>query len=287
MLENVLVETNLEQDHKKIEELISNAILFFKSEFFVETDKIHIHIIISTDYVIDVKKVHFQPETLNIGDENGIFIPYFFQNEESKKSNLPIIIINWNRIDNKVNGSLKYKKIILESVIVHELVHYYDFCFTYPTSIIQKYGNVFEKYNKGNFYGAVGGVFQNRSEVRAKFYQEKYIVSNEIIDFNLDYMSKYISGYLCDIDVSNRSQTYYTLAHVRGLLLCWSNLSNLEKYHHKKGELQRYIMEVNQEILNIEVTNQYQNMSEVFELDMFYKFCDKLGENETDCSDDQ
>lgn len=283
-IENVFVETELEQDYKIIKELISNAILFFENEFIVDTDKIHI--IISSDYVTDVKKIHFQPETLNGGDENGMFIPCFFQNEENKKSNMPMIIINWNRLD-KVNGSPKYREIIVESIIVHELVHYYDFCFTYPTSLIQRYGNVFENYDKGNFSDIIGGIFQNCSEVRAKFYQEKYILTSGIIDFNLDYMSKYISSYLCKINLSNRSQTYYTLAHIRGLLLCWSNLANLEKYHHKKDELQRYIMGVNQDILHKEMTNQYQNMSEVFELDMFYEYCDGIGGNETSCSDDR
>lgn len=119
------------------------------------------------------------------------------------------MIINYNKFKNFYDLERRFK--IIESIILHELVHWYDLYYTYNNLIVEKYGNVFEKRSFGTFEGAVGGIYQNRSEVRAKYYQEKYLPLNKVYDLDIDYISRELTK----IDESEQSKTFYTLTHAR------------------------------------------------------------------------
>lgn len=109
----------------------------------IEADEIKVLILLSNDYSNDVGKYHFHLKASKILNENGSIIPPYFQKEEHKIKDTTVVIINYNKFKNFYDLERRFK--IIESIILHELVHWYDLYYTYNNLIVEKYGNVFEK----------------------------------------------------------------------------------------------------------------------------------------------
>ncbi|CAM4025593.1 mitochondrial inner membrane protease ATP23 [Paenibacillus alkaliterrae] len=253
---DITVEISSAQVSIKYNQCIKNAIEYFSKEIGLPIEKIKVHIVMSRDYITDVKKRHFNPSEKENGNTNGIFIPTNFQNEETRRIGKPIIVVNLTKLE-----GIGVSVTTIESVIVHELIHYFDYCITYPTEIVGKYGEAVEApYETKEYY--IYAYFQQRSEFRAKYFQEKYMIVG--LNITEDYMSKRFTH----IDTSTNSSLNYTLSHARAQLEVWksnpvTNQAAME-YVEMKGL----------EIEEIENKNRIKNIAQLTDLNDFFDFCE-------------
>ncbi|MGG0937191.1 hypothetical protein ABHN11_13890 [Brevibacillus centrosporus] len=254
------MKTAFGRDDEKAKRMVLHAINFITEKLEMDIGGINLSILFSEDYAGDTAAVHFQPG--QNGNENGIFIPEFYQKEQVRERNIPIIIINWGKLS-KLKTPMK--DTFLVSVIVHELVHYYDYCVTYPSCIVERYGKVLENGARGSLEGYIGGYFLYRSELRAKFYQETYILTSERVACTLANLSK---------KATKIEASYYSLAHARGELLCWKSLLE-SSFLPDEMEMQAFLAKREQAISQVE-TGRYVNLAELFELEPFFTYCDSI-----------
>ncbi|MEC2129994.1 hypothetical protein P9G84_13685 [Brevibacillus centrosporus] len=111
----------------------------------------------------------------------------------------------------------------------------------------------------------IGGYFQNRSEVRAKFYQETYILTSGRVACTFANLSK---------NATKIEDSFYSLAHARGQLLCWKSLLE-SSYLPDEIEMQAFLAKREQAISQVEI-GRYVNLAELFELEPFYAYCDSI-----------
>ncbi|MCR8636794.1 hypothetical protein [Paenibacillus radicis (ex Xue et al. 2023)] len=256
---DITVETNSELIRQKYKQIIINAITFFSKETGLTIDDMKIHIVISRDYINDIKKRHYQPDEINDINSNAMFIPKDYQNEEFRKIDKAIIIVNLMKLE-----AYQASLCSIESIIIHELIHYYDYYFIYPNNVIDRYGKIICS-QPGSIEYVIFGYFQLRSEFRAKYFQEKYIVSG-MEEIKEDYMSKF----LVRIEFSNNSNLFYTLSHARGQLLCWETITD------ENQAAKDYIEQRKNEIEDIEKDKCIKNVADIHTLVEFFDFCDKL-----------
>ena len=254
MVGDITGEVSSAQVRIKYKQSMKNAIEYFSKETGLPIEEIKVHIVMSRNYITDVKKRHFN---LNENENsNGIFIPINSQNEETRKIGKPIIVVNLTKLE-EIGVSIT----TIESVIVHELIHYFDYCITYPTEIVGKYGEVVDAPDETKDY-YIYAYFQQRSEFRAKYFQEKYMTVG--LNITEDYMSKRFTP----IDTSTKSRLNYTLSHARAQLEVWkaNPVANqaAKEYVEKKGL----------EIEDIENTNQIKNVAQLTDLNEFFDFCE-------------
>lgn len=162
--------------------------------------------IISDDYTNDVNKYHITSNDNNTS--NGTFIPTFFQKNPIEKD---IIIINWKK-------RREFSETTLVSIFVHEFVHYLDYRMC--PELENKFKIKFSKDIKRNSLDdVIGGYFQNRSEMIAKYFQEKY----EYIDNN---SKEYIIKQINDNYTKIKSEyDIKDIAYLTGQFLCWKELA--------------------------------------------------------------
>ena len=163
--------------------------------------------IISDDYTNDVNKYHYK---LDDDDSNGIFIPTFYQKNTNEKN---IVIINWSKITKKPND----EKFII-SVFVHEFIHFLDYRMC--PELENKFKIKFSKDIKRNSLDdVIGGYFEHRSEMIAKYFQEKY----EYVDNNSkEYIIKQININRTIIKSADETKN---IAYLTGQFLCWKELA--------------------------------------------------------------
>lgn len=223
--------------------IISSALGFICQEKGFKKENIDCKLILTENYKKDMSKYHFKGDQ-NV-NPNGSFIPIYFQNDETKKSNRDIILVNIEKLEKK-NAS----DFFIASVIVHEINHYLVDKEIYP-SLKKKYNLHLEAENKEPILDHIGGLYQGYSEVYSKYYQEKYKISNNPRIFFDEYIKKWWEVFPKELD----GQDYYLMCHIVGLIRCWEDfmkkndseiiVNRVKKYYFKKYEpIREYIYDI-------------------------------------------
>lgn len=226
--------------------LIKNAAYFLCKELIIDIRDFKVHFLMSFDYITDAKKVHHSNE--DIGYPNASFIAPYNQSDAYVNKGVPIIIINLAKLRNA-------PQVFKESVIVHELVHYYDYIIS---------GAHFSNKYKVNLSdnGILIAYFQTRSEMRAKFYQEKYTyISNETSYHSLRHLRETLTPI-------NESDIFYSLSHAKGQLHYWDSLV-------LQPALKQFVEKEKSKIAKYEKLNGIIDLTEIFEINGFFEFCNK------------
>lgn len=243
IIENTLELNSAQQKYYK--QLINQAIEFLNNERIILEDNWDLGILFSTNYIDDVNSIHFKS---NCKDSNGIMIPTLYQ----KKKEKPQIVINWGKMRSKGVSDE-----VVISVLIHELVHYMDYF--YLEEFGDKYDIDFQNLIKDSIQDNLGGYFTFRSEMRAKYYQEKYSIKNDIL------CPKYISK---TYKVINGEDDFYNISRAYGQLKCWKEACNGNK------EILHIIREKEQELLN--VNPEGNSLIKIFNIEDFYNFADAI-----------
>lgn len=193
---------------KYFEQMINEAISFLNQYERFDIQNLKIKFIVTIEYQQEVNKYHLKPEN---STSNAMYIPTFYQRGASDSS---VIIVNWHKIRNAPES---FKK----SVFVHEITHYFDYLLC--STIEDKYGKIFMiNVVRNSFADVIGAYFQMRSEMRAKYYQEKYecsVLNNKpelVIDRCRNNATKIPPG----------DDNFYEIAHLTGQYLCWKKILN-------------------------------------------------------------
>ncbi|NOU72556.1 hypothetical protein GC098_14155 [Paenibacillus sp. LMG 31458] len=251
------METDSELIRKKYQQYAKNAVDYFCRETGLSVDQLKIHIVASRDYISELQKRHMDP---NLKDNsNAMFIPKVFQNEETKKLDIPFIILNVTKL-----AAIPASQDSIQSVIVHELIHYFDYYFTYPSEVVSRYGDVLSSRPGTKEYN-IGGYFLYYSEFRAKRIQEKYMLVG-MTEIQEDYMAKTLTK----IDAAAElSDLYYSLSHARAQLINWEALAS-------SNPAKEFIEKSKHEIEAIEKSKGIVNLAELEDLAVLFKHCDTL-----------
>lgn len=203
-------------DNDRYKLYVYDALTFMCDEKNLKEEDFDCKLILTKDFKRVFMKYHFKPDVAE--NPNGCFIPTYFQNEETKKDNKDIILINIGMLEEE-NAT----DVFIASVIVHELNHYLVEKEIYPI-LKEKYNLHCKDTNYDPKLVHIGGVYQGYSEVYSKYYQEKYTLRNNL-EINLD---KYIKNYRNFIP-KVESEQYYSLYHITGLIKCWEDLTRDDK----------------------------------------------------------
>lgn len=235
-----------------IESIITDATAFL-CQNIDSVDKLcfNFHCIISNDYWKDVQKYHGKP-----GDpdySNGIYIPPFYQKEPKDKS---IIIFNWPKI-------CRYTKSFITSVFIHEFTHFLDYRLC--TKLENRYGRLFLlDVELNTFPDRIGGLHCMRSEMRAKYFQEKYMCS--LASTPRDIIAR-INNYAESISAPD---DYYHIVRLSGQVKCWN------EYAQSDINLRPAISHVTSNLKGIFSENPLSNYFEVFSEECFFDKCEKF-----------
>lgn len=204
-------------DNYRYNSCIYDALEFICDQKKLKREDLDCKLILAKDYKIAHKQYHFQPDT--IGNPNGSFIPTYYQNEETKKDNRDIILINIGKLEEK-NAT----DFFIASVIVHELNHYLVDKEIYPI-LKEKYNLHLGDINYEPKLDHIVGIYQGYSETYSKYYQEKYTILRDPKIF----LDEYIKKCRKSIPKVKGEQDYYSLYHITGLIKCWEDLTKNDK----------------------------------------------------------
>ena len=238
---------------KCVREIITDAIKFLHANLEFNDSELDCHCIVSDNYYADIRKYHGDPEAPNTA--NGIFIPSFYQRKSIGK---PILIFNWSKIGNALNS-------FVTSVFTHELVHVLDYQLC--EELEKKYGKIFMLHvEPDTLEDWIGGLHQMRSEMRAKYFQEKYECS--LLSQRMD-IHKRITHRAAKVSSVN---DYYNIAHLTGQLLCW------QEYVEKYPGLQTAVSAVNETLAEFWSENPNANFKDVFAKEDFLAKCEEISQ---------
>lgn len=157
---------------------INQAVSFICDKLSIDdVNKLNCKIKVSDSAKEEYCKIHFMPRR----DEfDGTTIPPIFQSDDYKKSiagnldyeNKTVIIINKRCF---VNDDILGVNLI--SVVIHELSHCADYVFNLP-KFQERYGFELMESQGNKRKKAQGGYYTSYSEVRAKYWQEMFLVEN-------------------------------------------------------------------------------------------------------------
>ena len=230
------------------DEKIKESIDFLCNGLSISRNRFNVRVIFALNYDEKIKKYHFKPDKTNTS--NGITIPWFHLKKWLGLLGTVIVINNQKIIHTDDQ--------FITSVLIHEMVHYLDYLEC--SNFTNKYKVEFNTHHPLNTIGNVLiGFFQTRSEMRAKYFQEKYMCIHENIAKRID----------SDMTKINNNNIFYELAHLRGQIHCWKEyLSQTDQYDLIR-KVQTKENEINERYKNIK------NLEELFEIDDLYNFFDK------------
>lgn len=234
-----------------VQEIITAAIEFLHVNLEFSESALDCHCIVSENYCADIQKYHGDPESPNTA--NGTFIPSFYQRKPIGK---PILIFNWNKIRNT-------PKSFITAVFIHELVHVIDYQLC--EELEKKYGKMFRLHVEPDTLADwIGGLHQMRSEMRAKYFQEKYECS--LLSQRMD-IHRRITHHAAKI---SSVEDYYNIAHLTGQLLCW------QEYVEKYPRLQTAVSAINETLAEFWSKNPNTNFKDVFSKEDFLTKCEEI-----------
>lgn len=236
---------------KCVREIITDAIEFLHANLEFNDSELDCHCIVSDNYYADIRKYHGDPEAPNTA--NGIFIPSFYQRKSIGK---PILIFNWSKIGNASNS-------FVTSVFTHEFVHVIDYRLC--EELEKKYGKIFVLHVEPNtLEDWIGGLHQIRSEMRAKYFQEKYECS--LLSQRMD-IHKRMTHHAARVSSVNDD---YNIAHLTGQLLCW------QEYVEKYPGLQTAVSKVKETLAGFWGQNPNTNFMDIFSTDALLMKCEEI-----------
>lgn len=236
--------------------LIYNALSFICNEKRLKKEILDCKLILTEDYKKDMAQYHFQGD--EIGNPNGTFIPIYFQNEEIKKSNRDIILINMGKLGKN------FPDFFIASVIVHEMNHYMVDKEIYPI-LKEKYSLHLGTENNEPILDHIGGLYQGYSEIYSRYYQEKYRIFNDPNLFFDEYIKKWSKIFPKEQD----EQNYYTMYHIVGLIRCWENfMSNYKDSELTVNRVKQYYFK------RYEPIKEY--LYDIFDIEKFLNRCEKI-----------
>ena len=243
-VENITFESSTCTEY--IRKIIIKAMQFLSYCIKIDKSYFDLHCIISQQYENDVKKYHGKSEKED--NSNAIYIPPFYQKSPGNKS---ILIINWSKIKNAFPS-------FIISVFVHEFVHYLDFLLCHE--IEEKYGKIFAlNFEPNTFEDRIGGFFYMRTEMRAKYFQEKYECS---IDSSTEHLRRRIKE--CATKPTSEFD-FYNIAQLTGQVRCWKEFSQNNK------SLLSYIAPLEKLLNKLFSKNPPSECVSIFERDSFFK----------------
>lgn len=248
---NIRFETAI--DVRKTKDIISKAVTFLCSNFDVDVPYFDFLCIVSTNFIDDKNFFHGKPD--NNDNSNGIFIPTFYQSENTTKDK-DIVIINWKKISH-------FSDIFIISVFIHEFSHFLDFRLC-PT-LEKKYNIIFGLQTKyDSLDDIIGGFFCMRSEMRAKYIQEKY---EYVIDSSKEYIIEQIK--LNATKVESIDDTY-AISHLTGQFLCWNELSQSDT------DILNALQPIKNQLIQIWDSNPQYRFDTIFTEHDLIKKCDEI-----------
>lgn len=220
---------------------------------------IKITIIFTSDYNLTITEFVGKKETNveNGREANGRFITNDCLKEKEGGDGNDIIVINCDKIFS-FSCNENEKKNFMVSVVVHELVHWFDYL--RKNEFYLKYEIPFRKKLSGRDQ-KLECYFYYRSEMRAKYYQEKYYLGT--VGKTGESIEKEIGEIPERIKVQTIEEQWYNVSHAWGQVLCW------KKYDDR-------FMVTGKKYLNSTSNKENKVLPLIFELNRFYKFCDRL-----------
>ena len=203
---NIECKTNICES--KTQKYILSAVDFLCSNANVDKLCFDLLCLVSKNFLRDINSYH--GETQNDNNGNAIFIPTFFQKNTDRKD---IIIINWKKIEEK-----QYDEDFIISIFIHEFSHFIDYRLC---PILEKrYSIHFSldiKFDSCD--DIIFGLFQMQSEMRAKYFQEKYEC---MVNNSKENIIRHINEYAAQL---NSMDDTYNIAHLTGQFLCWKEFA--------------------------------------------------------------
>lgn len=234
-------------------DLVVKAINYLYSELEIEKKLITFKLILARNYLDVINNVRmFKIEESN---SNGTFLPIYLQKKENGFRDMPIIVINWRKIN-----EAKAEETFIESVLVHELTHYI-IDLKYFESFMEKYYICYGTEKKD----ILGGFYEAYSEMMAKYFQEKYncMAKKYKEQIFIEYIEKTVTKVRDEKD-------FYRMQHFWGQIFCWEQLA--EKWRFRDG---LYWIEKAKEdfLIRYEKQSYYRYFTTI---EAFWNFCDSF-----------
>lgn len=271
----IIIESGESNDysHKDILKLFAHPALdHIKIIFGKRIKDIDARLIFSYNFDNQLKDIH-RAKTESENSSNAVFISIEHQSKEYQQQNQHIILINMHRL-----GSYLYPNAnnIIKSVIIHELVHLYDYSIQFPAikeHLIEKSSN-----ERSKLHMYINGYFQYYSEFRAKYRQEYYFCDKVyILPFQIARKLKLyqekdeidLISIFNDVPIPGELENYilqrirfnekdgieYSLSRVLGSFLAFERLAS----NYKWTNLTHFIKEE-----RIKFNHQYQNIMDEY-----------------------
>ncbi len=228
MESDVLLIKNMETVAKKSD--IDQAVSYICQKLGIkEARNLACRIKVTNMFLEDFQRIHFRPER---SESNATTIPPIFQSSRYKQSvagdadfeGKTVILINNEKL-------MKASSRFYISVIIHELSHCTDYVFKLP-EFQEKYGVELNNSKHNTVADAIGGYFTAYSEIRAKYWQEMYMVEVHDPANYRDIFFKPKRDLNGKVQISSEfnfdpmidASDWYHAQHIAGKIRCWEDI---------------------------------------------------------------
>lgn len=233
LMYKVIVENGVfEKKNQKLDLIIENAINFIKDNLNESNYKFTFKLIFPSkqnEFIKTLNKYHIEKTDKEC---NATTLPWFHQNK-SNPNEIPIIIINYFRF-------IKKDSSFVTSVLIHEIIHTIDFLKinSFSGKFNLKFENNYLHETKESLFIAL---FFIHSEMRAKYFQEKYICCKIGVNSQID---KYIDY------INSVNEIGYEIQHKKASLRCWKDILIKENNNLLLARVEKKEIEINNKYIN-------------------------------------